>query len=171
MTIGSARIQHPEIGRTASNIGSEVTKVQSTPESRDAQTLLKIPIYILQPGVYQCSEPSKMMPIICPDFTGKQQQATFPSASQSKTILTKNKPSELSVTPSKITNHHQEKITQQKAWSDPQQSKQSSPPAASSREKLAQEQSSAGTGRLLSVSAAHTHNHQPPSMISIIRRG
>ena len=89
MTIGSARIQHPEIGRTASNIGSEVTKVQSTPESRDAQMLLKIPIYILQPGVYQCSEPSKMMPIICPDFTGKQQQATFPSASQSKTILTK----------------------------------------------------------------------------------
>ena len=163
MTIGSARIQHPEIGRTASNIGSEVTKVQSTPESRDAQMLLKIPIYILQPGVYQSSEASK---IICPDLTGKQQQATFPSASQSKTILTK-KASPLSS--SKITNHH-EKILQQKAQSDPQQSKQSSPPAASSREKLAQEQSSAGTGRLLSVSAAHTHNHHPPSMISIIRR-
>ena len=86
MTIGSARIQHPEIGRTASNIGSEVTKVQSNPESRDAQMLLKMPIYILQHGVYQSSEPSK---IICPDLTGKQQQATFPNASQSNTILTK----------------------------------------------------------------------------------
>ena len=171
MTIGSARIQHPEIGRTASNIGSEVTKVQSTPESRDAQMLLKIPIYILQPGVYQCSEPSKMMPIICPDLTGKQQQATFPSASQSKTILTKKQALRAQCHPEQDNLNHQEKITQQKAWSDPQQSKQSSPPAASSREKLAQEQSSAGTGRILSVRAAHTHNHHPPSMISIIRRG
>ena len=122
MTIGSARIQHPEIGRTASNIGSEVTKVQSTPESRDAQMLLRIPIYILQPGVYQSSEPSK---IICPDLTGKQQQATFPSASQSKTILTKKQALRAQCHPeSKITINHHEKIIQQKARCDPQQSKQ-----------------------------------------------
>ena len=163
MTIGSARIQHPEIGRTASNIGSEVTKVQSTTEAETPKRCLKCPsIYILQPGVYQCSEPSKMMPIICPDLTGKQQQATFPSASQSKTILTKKQAPRAQCHPEQDNLNHQEKITQQKAWSDPQQSKQSSPPAASSREKLAQEQSSAGTGRVLSVSAAHTHNHHPP---------